>query len=326
MIAILIALTFMQTAEAPQPFVADLDTVAVIHNVEVDVSRPRAAAWSPVSDTLAFIDDGIYLAWPSSDWVPTKIKNDVPGELKWSPDGKKLAYFVNQDSRDEISMVVVIDVPSGRTLLVIDATGRWDLCWRNSNDICLRDKDGGKWRRFRVAQDSTVVPATPHVWMTSSTTGRVLVPPIRVGDPVGVNIKSFQIPGLDPTGLSNVFAYDVCKDGESVLVHAPIDSVRKKVVLRTDGTMIDLGTSIHSGEFSPDCRYVVGTESKDDGHVLLESDLWVIELSTLRRLKLTDSPAFEHEPTFSHDGNYLAYQMEKNDALFLVVTKIAFGE
>jgi hypothetical protein len=314
---------FMQSPEIVQPLTVDLDTVAIIHNEELSVSVPRSAAWSPASDTLAFVDHGIYLAWPSADWAPLKIKNDAPSELKWSPDGKKLAYFVNQFDRDEIPLVVVIDVPSGRTLLIINAEGRRDLCWRNSNDICLRDEEGGKWRRFRVAQDSTVVQAEPSVWMTASE--RMLIPPVRVGDPLGVNIKTFQIPGLEPAGLRTALTYDVCKNGSSVLVRAFIDSLRRTVVLRNDQPMIDLGTELQPNEFSPDCMYVVGNKTVEDGHSVFESDLWIVEPATLREVRLTESAALEFEPVFSRYGRYLAYRMEKNNASFLVVTSIVIG-
>jgi hypothetical protein len=322
MLAMLLLFVFTQTPEVPvEPLNVNLDTVTIIHDEETPVSNPRAAAWSPVSDTLAFVDDGIYLVWPKAGWIPSKMKNDTPSELKWSPDGKKLAYMVNEHSRDEIPMAVVIDVPSGRTLLVIDATGRWDLRWRNSNDICLRDREGGKWRRFRVARDSVVVEAEPSAWMTAS--GRLLIPPLRVGDPFGVDVKSFYVPGLDSSRIGSVFTYDVCKDGNMVLANAIIDSARTRILLYGNGAMIDIGSSFRPDEFSPDCRYVIGTESEDDGHQLLASDLWILEVPSLRKARLTDSPALESEPTFSYNRTYLAYRMEKDGASFLVVCTIA---
>jgi hypothetical protein len=81
----------------------------------------------------------------------------------------------------------------------------------------------------------------------------------------------------------------------------------------TGNEMANLGTGLilsegRTGNWSPDSKKIVYFDTKEDGHYVLASEIYLINVDGSGKIQLTDTPdELEHDPVWSPDGTKIAY-------------------
>ncbi len=79
-------------------------------------------------------------------------------------------------------------------------------------------------------------------------------------------------------------------------------------VMDTEGNVLKALGDLHYPHFSPDGKWVVGMNDKDDGYKFVSSDILIVNLRNLKKFNITDSPEkIEMYPEWSHSGNEVTF-------------------
>ncbi len=99
------------------------------------------------------------------------------------------------------------------------------------------------------------------------------------------------------------------------------------VVMNSDGSgRIDLGIGYHP-HWSPDGEYIVYMISRDDGHQITASDLYVAKSDGSQIIRLTESDdRLEMNPHWSPGGRQIVYDDYKSGQLFIADIDITAGK
>jgi dipeptidyl aminopeptidase/acylaminoacyl peptidase len=90
-------------------------------------------------------------------------------------------------------------------------------------------------------------------------------------------------------------------------------------VMNVDGTgLIDLGEG-HRPQWSPDGDYLVCMITKDDGHQIQDSELFVIRWDGREKNQLTfTTDKLEMNPSWSSDGKSIAFDVMNDGAIYVL--------
>jgi Tol biopolymer transport system component len=100
-----------------------------------------------------------------------------------------------------------------------------------------------------------------------------------------------------------------------------------------DGTYIsDLAGDIkfslgyaNDPKWSPDGKWIVYMVDKDDGHQYLSSEIYITDIKGQNRVRITEGKSIDMYPTWSPDGNKIAFHTNQGD-VYLVHLKFEEGD
>ncbi len=116
-------------------------------------------------------------------------------------------------------------------------------------------------------------------------------------------------PSLSPDGNSILFTF----------------GSKGSFIMDTNGNVISELGEIHYPRFSPDGKWVVGMNDKDDGYKFTSSDIVLINLKTLRKFNITNTKEkIEMYPEWSHKGNEVTFN-DLDGNIYIVKLILAEG-
>ncbi len=165
---------------------------------------------------------------------------------------------------------------------------------------------------FRTRQGLQIINyAIPKSTTTSLFSGQIVFPTaqgINIANRDGKVLRSLKpVPG---TYLN----LTVSPDGQQVAFE--VLGGHMFVVNLTEGTWQDLGAG-ERPHWSPDSQWLVYMITHDDGHQILNSDIYIIKIDGSGKKPLTVSDeGIEMDPDFSPDGKYIVYGERKSGRIF----------
>lgn len=276
-------------------------------------------AWSPASDTLAYADgDGIWTVSAASDFRnPRRVVADAGVTCPaWSPDGRWLAYVAHrEDGRPGGS-------PRGYDVLAVVAA------------------DGGERRELLSTAVMANGPAiVPGGWSADGRHILYLLTSLSASlSADGVRLEAIPAGGGKAVTLSeSVLGYpDFVAGSPRGDILAMIDGggreswTGKRLVLvdpvtgKRKGALTGGGEAAASPAWSPDGRFLAYVAGPDPGPVgggqpsfdaLGRRRIWVADLQTGERRRLTENEAFREErPLWSNGGSHVLFvRMDRED-------------
>jgi len=111
------------------------------------------------------------------------------------------------------------------------------------------------------------------------------------------------------------YSVEVSETAKKLLIHKIRDG-HIYIVDLVFGGKIDLGEG-YAGKFSPDGKWVIADVSKDDGHNITSSELWLLSVNGTERIQITNTPdKIEMYPSFSPDGREIVFSDLKSGKIF----------
>ena len=257
--------------------------------------------WSPDGTRLAFstatfdaTSEVSYVVEPSQIWVvelasrsPVKIYDQHGNMPTWSPSGDRIAFFG-------------IDEAGRRNVFTIPATGGDAIAVTTGDAIDWNPRWSSDGRHLFFVSDRSGAEA---IW-------RIPVDPATGaprGEPVQVTTGSAAAPGfLSVGGQGTRLAFhEVTRRWNVVTV--PLDPATGKPT--GEPTWLTRGDRrIRSAFPSPDGSQVVFTERRN------QEDLFVADVATGQVRSITDDSAFDRGPTWSPDGERIAFFSNRGGA------------
>ena len=297
LLAVLIGCSGGETASTPTPtvdttvmsriaFVSKRDGNWEIYVMNADGSDQRNLtshpafdshpSWSPDGSRIAFFSDrdgdrNIYLM--SSDGSGVVRLTDDPAKdhsPSWSPDGRRIAFVSDREGRANL-WVIDADGTDPTNLTPTQINVRWPEWSSDSSQIAYEQKtaiyviDADGQARTRIIRENTDVDGFFVGWPTWSPNGFTLA----------VTMK-FILSGPPPT------IYTLESDGEN------IRPIREEPGQATE----------ERPSWSPDGRRMVYASAGEGG----APDIFVADLETGRRVRLTDHEALDSLPDWEPRG------------------------
>ncbi|NOZ75567.1 MAG: hypothetical protein GXO90_09390 [FCB group bacterium] len=272
------------------------------------ITNGEAPRWSPDGMTIAFTGPqftGIYLYSINDQRVDTLSNEPAAGfGMSWSPAGGKIAARIGMrmDGRQFFSLVVY-SLQTGQTEYLTDfrkglsGTPIWD---RQGSRVALNNS--AQFQSWEVGTATSSGPMTLVIkdrLITISSDGSRIPIPIPEDGPI---IES----DFAPDG--NMVAFKVL--GGHLWLQ-PVDGSKP----------VNLGFG-NSPRFSPDGKMICYTKIEDDGHRLLNADIYINDFTGQQEKNLTRSPGvIELHPDWSPDGKQIVYDTNDGRIWTLEVTK-----
>lgn len=265
-----------------------------------------APQWSPEGSTVAATGPnftGLYLLeFPNGNSIELSNAYSAGYEFSWSHDGSKIASRVStfENMRRKHSLVVfnvddatfeIISEPRSKMVGV----PRWSL-----NDEHLYLTYAEKMESFNTLNSTSPI-SEPVLFIKD---GRIVLSP-------GSGLSEMSL--LDMP--DRVTSYSISPDGSQIAFSS---SGQNLWVAGSDGkNIVNLGTGI-APSWSPDGKWITCMVTHDDGHALLEADLFLISPEDQSRTNITNTPdQLEMHPKWSPDGNWIVFDTEGRGQLFV---------
>ncbi len=268
--------------------------------------------WSPDGRYISFTEaeqNGIYTITPDGKNF-TKLTADAGAGYKyvWSLDNEHIVYRGTRfDGSQRQQYISVLKVSSKKNKILITRHRLQPPSWFYYQ--------GGKKAAF-VADDRL---SLSELYKTE---------------------KSGAVSFSDIENINLFFYYKegqiyMLKDGESLENVKGIQGMdpvvspdRKKFIYSKDGLLrlrtfgndneIILGNGSHPS-WAPDGSQIVYQKTKDDGHQMTSSDLYIMHVGNLKSFALTATDAlFEANPSWSPDGKSIIYNDEKEGGIYII--------
>ena len=286
-------------------------TVEKVTPVGENYNSPQ---WSPDVKTLAFTSEannGIY-TFSLATATLTQVSSDIGAgyKFKWSDDSEQIHYrgtrFKGKTRNQFIASVNVLT--KKQNVLVDNNQRRISLpYWSNGAK--------GKTVMYLKGEKPVVVKELSYkkgysVSKASTTKKSVInndnITYVLEADKVNLVISDrIYNPVISPDNTQMVYG----KGGELKVYNFSSKEERS------------LGKG-HHASWSPDNKYVVFEVSSDDGHIVLESDLYIASVDGKIREKITSTDnQLETTAVWFPNGNRIAYQCSKTGLIYILTLK-----
>lgn len=264
-----------------------------------------AAQWSPDGGQLAAAGinyQGLYLIdFPTGTAHPLSIENSAGYGFAWSHDGSRIATRIaHYNKMLRTNTLVSLNVTDGRQLVLSDTrslmagTPRW-----TSDDAQVYLTFADALELFNTGADPGIKDSFFYV-----KTGRMIRrEPLRTTESI-----LFQ-------DQDQVRSYALSPDGSQIAFST---SGQKLWVAQSNGEQVHSLGSGMAPSWSPDGTWITYMLPEDDGHTVLNSDIYVSRADGSSRSKLTDTPhRREMHPQWSPDGDWIVFDTDELGQLFV---------
>ena len=156
-----------------------------------------------------------------------------------------------------------------------------------------------------LSRDDKSVATTFRLSSAADVSGNVHVIDAHSGERKRVTFERVQdySPIWSPDGQRIVFVGR--RDGGPALNALKIRTLEEEILLRLPMTSASI-SSFRPTDWSPDGRYLLGTESWSRSRSM---DIWTLSAATGERRPYVETPAHESNAVFSPDGKWVAYEL-----------------
>ena len=302
--AVLPALAGYKTAGAPRYLAGD---------EKAPLCSPQ---WSPAGELISATTPhfaGIWLMRPDgSDLHRITAEPGAGFGLQWSPDGASiLARVGRMEGVKRLNALKRFDIEARHdTLLTEFRTGLTSLPQWSQDGRELVSSVNGTLQRISSGLKPALLQrrAERPLWFMDGDRAMILAPAAEKASPV------------EALAGRRIFNLVHSPDGDKVafqILGGPL------CVMRSDGTgLVELGEGEHPS-FSPDGRFLVFMISRDDGHTITGSDLYVIAADGTGKVNLTQTEGrSEMHPAWSPAGDAILFDLyETGEIWSLPVTQ-----
>ena len=253
------------------------------------------AQWSPTGDGLLVSrpnHDGLWLA--TADGGLSALLEGPAYAPEWSPDGSAILLRTTRvDGIRRDHAVAVVDLASGETTRLSDWRAHMPTLprWSADGTTALLAAEGGAVERFPTGREASAARGASGPAFLLVESGTVAAD-AAVARP------------LAPLGGQRLLNLTPSPDRQRLAFEAMGGNL---YVANADGTgLTDLGVG-YAPTWSPDGRWIAFMRTVDDGHSMLEADLWAARADGSETVQLTRSARLEMNPSWSPDGARIAF-------------------
>ncbi|MGE5350843.1 MAG: hypothetical protein ACM3P0_02085 [Acidobacteriota bacterium] len=241
---------------------------------------------------------------------------------RWSPDGNKI-LFTSQSSAG----LYVVDLSSKQITELLDLSGSgYNATWSDdSKSIFYRNAT--RFGKETKSINITTHEITPHPEIDFSSV------PSRAGikaeddiflylGPEAFEIKASKVDRSKEWDIvkrkregERFYSFELSPDRKKVLVH----HYDNMLIYASDGSgLVDSLDQGSGGRWSADGKTILYFITKDDGHVVLGSDIYLISSDGTQKWQLTNTPdVFEWEPDWSPDNKQIVFSDLKTGIIYI---------
>lgn len=268
-------------------------------------------AWSPDGQWLGLGRAGMagieLTRRDGKEWKLLTLETDSGYRFDWSPDSAQIAYRTRRTESNLTWYVIKsVDLASGKTAELSKPAGEVSPpVWLSSNgNQCVSFLLGTNlvntpWQRAKRKLGTGAFQPAPLLFTDR---GQVW----RAGPDSGARTALTTDGGMEP----------VWSPDRSQVVYSQMGVL---MIMAPDGSKKRELTRGHHPSWSPDGTMLVYDVSRDDGHQILSSDLYVINVDGTEPTRLTHTPeVLECEPAWSPDGRCIACRTEDAGRVLLL--------
>jgi len=270
----------------------------------------------------------------------------------WSPDGKKIAF-----NSVKVKELWIYELQIKELLKIPDIFIAGKFNWLNNSvhivvkSVLRKNRPGFKYKltsyslklinsRNKTIKDlhESISISSPHVtnndviWIKDYNSGQIkkydnlgVEYPNTISDKIFYNNRKSNLViynDVDATEKiisdGHIWLHDISKDGSKVLV---TESDAYGSMIKIYNTISGQFTDVIYGEqpkYSFDENYVIYQKTKDDGHILLGSDLFIADIDNKNETQLTFTENdFEFRPEWSPTSNQITFYEYNSGVIYI---------